>query len=290
MEIRELRYFLSVAREGNISQAAKVLYIAQPSLSRAMNELEKEVGYPLFIRGSRKITLTDKGILLRKRAEEIISLYDKTNKELLSEDKIITGDVYIGGGESYAIETIAKITKEMHDEYKEVLFHFYSADTNTIIEQLDKGLIDFGILIEPCDLTKYEYIRLPLHDTWGLLVKKDNPLAQKEFIIAQDLKKEPLLISRHLAKNNPVDILLGLKSDSLNIVATYNLIYNASLLVKQGLGSAVCIDKLINEKDDDLVFIPFRPTTISYLDIAWKKYQVFSKAGEEFLRRINALL
>src|SRR5574344_2533792 len=135
MEIRELRYFLSVAREGNISQAAKVLYIAQPSLSRAMNELEKEVGYPLFIRGSRKITLTDKGILLRKRAEEIISLYDKTNKELLSEDKIITGDVYIGGGESYAIETIAKITKEMHDEYKEVLFHFYSADTNTIIEQ-----------------------------------------------------------------------------------------------------------------------------------------------------------
>lgn len=289
MEIRELKYFLAVAREGNISKAAEHLYITQPTLSRQLKNLEEEIGTPLFARGSRKITLTDAGILLRKRADELVSLYEKTQKEMKTSSDAVSGDVYIGGGESYAVETVARAAKQLHDNHPDVFFHFYSADTNTVAERLDKGLIDFGILIEPCDLTKYEFVRLPLTDTWGLLMRTDNPLATKKQITPADLENEPLLFSRHSLGTNPVDEWFGRTSTSLNVTATYNLIYNASLLVKAGLGSAVCLDKLVNTtKESGLVFVPFYPRLVSNLDIAWKKYQVFSKASELFLEALQA--
>ena len=190
MEFRELKYFLAVAREESISKAAETLFVTQPNLSRQMQNLESEIGQQLFVRGNRKITLTEAGRLLRKRAEEIVELYNKTEAELSAPQTDISGDVYIGGGESYAMQLIAKAAQNVRDKYPKVKFHLFSGDSATISERLDKGLIDFGVFIEPFDLSKYEHLRLPLFDTWGVIMRKDSPLAQKERITPEDLRSE----------------------------------------------------------------------------------------------------
>jgi len=291
MEIRELRYFLAVAKEQSISKAAEYLFIAQPSLSKQMQNLEKEVGAQLFIRGSRKITLTETGLLLKKRAEEILDLYNKTTAELHAPEAEVSGDIYIGGGESYAVDTIAKIARSLQSEHKNIKFHFFSGDTEEIMLRLDKGLIDFGILVEPADLSKYEYLRLPQKDTWGVLMRKDSPLAEKEFISPEDLWDKPLIRSRHTMNKNELSEWFKKDTDKLNISATYNLLYNASLLVKEDLGYAIGLDRIINTTgDSELCFRPLFPKLETTLAVAWKKYQVFSKAGELFLCRLrNAL-
>ncbi len=290
MEIRELRYFLAVAKEQSISKAAEYLFIAQPSLSKQMQNLEKEIGTQLFIRGSRKITLTETGVLLKKRAEEMIELYDKTAAELRAPTAEITGDIYIGGGESYAVDTIAIVAKSLRSEYPNIKFHFFSGDTEEVMLRLDKGLIDFGILVEPADLSKYEYLRLPQKDTWGVLMRKDSPLAAKDFVAAEDLYAVPLIRSRHTMNKNEVSDWFKKDTDKLNIAATYNLLFNASLLVKEGLGYAIGLDKIINTSgDSELCFRPFMPKLESSLAVAWKKYQVFSKASELFLKRLQEI-
>ncbi len=291
MEFRVLRYFLAVAREESISRAAEFLHVTQPNLSRQMQNLEDEVGQSLLIRGKRKIGLTDAGSLLRKRAEEILELYEKTETELLSPQDEICGDVCIGGGESYAMQLIARAIKEIQAEHPKVKFHLFSGDTCDVTERLDKGLIDFGILIEPADLSKYNYLRLPLTDVWGVLVRKDSPLAEKQAVSPGDLKGAPLIRSRHTMCKNEISAWFGAGGEKMNVVATYNLIYNASLMVEEGIGYAVCLDKLVNTTgDSDLCFRPFAPRLESHLDIAWKKYTVFSKAGELFLQRLREKL
>lgn len=291
MELRELRYFLAVAREQSISKAAETLFVTQPNLSRQMQNLEKEVGRPLFVRGSRKITLTEAGRLLYKRAEEIIDLYNKTESELNSPMTDVGGDIYIGGGESYAVEIIAKAAHAVQREYPSVKFHIFSGDSGTISERLDKGLIDFGIFIEPFDVSKYDYLRLPLTDTWGVLMRRDSPLAQKKYITPEDLWDKPLIRSRQSLGKNMMGQWFQKSEEELNVVATGNLLYNMSLLVKEGVGYAVCLDKIIQTNENsDLCFRPLYPELISHLDIAWKKYQVFPKCAEIFLKRLQELL
>lgn len=284
MELRELKYFLAIAREQSISKAAEFLFMTQPSLSRQMQNLEKEIGKKLFVRGNKKITLTETGLLLRKRAEEMLALYEKTQSEILAPPESISGDIYIGGGESHAIQTVAKAAKNLLAENPDIIFHFFSGDTSDVTEKLDKGLIDFGILVEPADLSKYDYLRLPLKDAWGVLMRKDSPLAEKEFITPEDLHNAPVIRSKQTMKKNELFDWFRKDAESMNVVATYNLIYNASVLVKEGLGYAVGLDRLINTTgDSELCFRPLKPKIETSLAVVWKKYQVFSKAAEKFL-------
>lgn len=290
MELRELKYFLAVAREQSISKAAANLFVTQPNLSRQMQNLENEIGQPLFFRGSRKITLTEAGQLLRKRAEEILELYHKTEAELNTPSSDIRGDIYIGGGESYVMGLIAKSAHAVQKEYPNVKFHLFSGDSGTVSERLDKGLIDFGIFIQPFDLSKYAHLRLPLTDTWGVLMRKDSPLAEKQFITPEDLWNQPIIRSRQSIGKNIISEWFRKSEEELNIVATGNLLYNMSLLVEEGLGYAVCLDKIIRtDGDSDLCFRPLFPKLESHLDIAWKKYQVFPKCAELFLARLKEL-
>ena len=194
MEIRVLKYFLAVAREQSISAAADSLFLSQPTLSRQLKELEEQLGKQLFIRGNKKITLTEEGVLLRKRAEEIIELISRTEKEIGFSDNVISGDIYIGAGETDGLRIIARSAKELREKYQDINFHIISGDAVDIMEHLDKGLIDFALLLEPVDIAKYSYIKLPVKDTWGVLMRRDSPLAAKNFITPEDLNGVPLIV------------------------------------------------------------------------------------------------
>jgi DNA-binding transcriptional LysR family regulator len=287
MELRVLRYFLTVADEESITGAAKTLHITQPTLSKQLMDLEKRLGQILFIRGNRKITLTKEGILLRKRAQEIIDLVDKAEAELRQTDEIINGDIYIGGGETDAMRLIAGTIKKLQENYPHIQYHLFSGNADDVTERLDKGLLDFGILIEPADIKKYDYLRLSATDTWGLLMRKDSLLAAKKVIRPEDLQDIPLLCSRQTLVKNEISGWLRQDYEKLNIVATYNLIYNASLMVEEKVGYALCLDKLVNTTGaSNLCFRPLYPALKSHLVIVWKKHQVFSKASEKFLEKL----
>lgn len=290
MEIRALKYFLTTAREGNITKAANYLNLTQPNLSRQIINLEKDIGKKLFIRSRHKVELTSEGFLLRKRAEEIMDMIDKTRAEFKSNEKIVAGDIYIGGGETYAIELIAKIMKDIRKDYPNIAYHIQSGNSEDITEKLDKGLLDFGILTEPSDLSKYDYIKMPAKDIWGILMRKDSKLSNKKFITRKDLINLPLICSKQIILNrfSSDKFLEWFKNDfdKLNIVATYNLIYNASVMVKEGIGYVIGFDKLINTSNSSLCFIPLKPKLESNLNIVWKKEQIFSPAGKIFLDKL----
>ena len=285
MELRVLRYFLEVAREENITAAAESLHITQPTLSKQLMDLEDELGKKLFIRGKRRITLTEDGMLLRKRASEIIELVEKTETELQKNDELVVGDVYIGAAETDGIKLIAKICKNSQNKYPNIHYHLFSGNSEDVLEKLDKGLIDFAILFEPSDFKKYNHIKLPVYNNWGLLMKKDNPLAKLEYIKPKDLLNIPLIFSKQALDNNELTGWFGHNVEKLNIVATYNLIYNASFFVEEGFGSALTLDNLVN--NPNLCFKPLEPNLKSNLVMAWKKYQVFSKASQIFLDELQ---
>lgn len=287
MEIKELRYFIAVAECGSISKAAEKLFTTQPNLSRQLMKLEAETGQKLLIRGNKKSELTEAGRLLYKRATEITELVDRTHSELRSDGDEVFGTVCIGGGESYAVGLIAKAAKEVSDMFHGIKFDFFSGDTDAVTEKLEKGLIDFGILIEPSNLEKYNSLRLPLTDKWGILMRKDSPLSEKEYITKEDLNGLPLLFSVHSFKKNNVTAWFCKDLDKLNVVATYNLIYNASLMVEQGMGYAVGLKGIINTSGDSILcFRPFFPILETHLDVAWKKNGELSKASKIFLERL----
>ncbi|MCC0645219.1 MULTISPECIES: LysR family transcriptional regulator [unclassified Clostridioides] len=289
MELRVLRYFLAVAKEESITSAAQSLNVTQPTLSKQLMELEDELGKKLFLRGNRKITLTEDGLFLRKRAQEIIDLADKTTSDFNNDYDDIRGNVYIGGGETDAMRFIAKTVKELQKEYPNIRYHLFSGNADDVTERLDKGLLDFGILIEPANMEKYDYIKLPVNDVWGLLMKKDCELAQKKMICAEDLKGIPILTSRQTLVQNVISGWSGQDFQTFNIVATYNLVYNASLMVDEGAGYALCLDKLINTTgNSNLCFRPLEPRLEAHLNIVWKKYQVFSKATKKFLNKLQS--
>lgn len=288
MDIRVLRYFLAVTREESISGAAESLHMTQPTLSRQLMDLEEEIGKKLLIRGNRRITLTEEGLLLRKRATEIIDLVEKTEAELTAPDEVVSGDVYIGGGETDAMRLIAKIATDLQKTCPNIRYHLYSGNADDVTERLDKGLLDFGILIEPADMKKYDYIRMPAVDTWGLLMPKDCPLASHTEILAEDILDLPIITSRQTMVGNALSGWLGKDFEKLNIVATYNLVYNAALLVEEGLGYVLTLDKLVNTSENSrLCFRPLRPKMEAHLNIVWKKYQVFSGAADRFLSRVQ---
>jgi DNA-binding transcriptional LysR family regulator len=265
--------------------------MTQPPLSRQLKDLEEELGKQLLIRGSKKITLTEDGMLLRKRAEELVDLMEKTKAEITSSCENINGEVYIGGGETDAISVIAQTAKELQDEHHFIRYHIYSGDAGHVTERLDKGLIDFGLLVEPVDVTKYDYIRLPQKDTWGVLMRKDSTLAEKEMICAEDLWDKPLIVSHQIAASSEMSAWMKQDISKLNIVTTYDLIYNASHFVKKGFGYAIALDKLVNTTgESELCFRPLSPTLEAGLCIVWKKYQVFSRASEHFLKRLQKIL
>lgn len=288
MEIRVLRYFLAVAREASISNAAEHLHITQPTLSRQLMDMERELGKQLFIRGNRRITLTEEGMLLRKRAEEIVNLVDKTESEIMLSQEEITGDIYIGGGETEGMRLIAKTAKQLNSAGYKINYHLVSGNSIDITEQLDKGLLDFAVFVDGADFQKYDSIRLPYTDTWGVLMRKDSPLAKKESITPNDLWSVPLILSRQATSIHGLSDWIKRDTNQLNIVATYNLLYNATLMVEEGVGYALCIDRLVHlSEQSPLCFKPLKPAHIAHLDIAWKRYQVFSKAADLFLKQLQ---
>lgn len=279
MELRVLQYFLAIAREESITGAAELLHVTQPTLSRQMKDLEEELGKQLFLRGNRRITLTEDGMLLRKRAEEIMNLVDKTEAELHASETLISGDIYIGGGETEGMRIIARAIHKTQVEHPLIKFHLFSGNAADVTDRLDKGLLDFGILIEPAHFAKYDFVKLPTTDTWGLLMRNDTELAKKDNIEPDDIKGLPIICSNQEMVENEISEWLGTNFSELNIVSTYNLIYNASLMVEEGIGYALTLDKLINTKcHSTLCFKPLSPKLEVGLAIVWKKYQVFSKA------------
>lgn len=283
MELRVLQYFLAVAREQSISGAAEFLHLSQPTLSRQLKDLEEELGKQLFIRGNRKITLTEEGVLLRKRAGEILELVKKTEQEIALSDDTVAGDIYIGAGETDAIRVIAKAAQQLQRKYPEVRLHIASGDAADVVEKLDKGLIDFGVLFDPQDLSKYNYLKIPEKDTWGVLMRRDAALAQKACIRPEDLWDKPLILSRQHREGSALLMWLNRSEADLHIVATYSLLYNGSILVDEGIGYAITLDRIINTNGSNLCFRPLAPTLQAGLCVVWKKYQVFTKAAELLL-------
>ncbi|MGZ0875396.1 LysR family transcriptional regulator [Priestia megaterium] len=292
MEVRVLRYFLTVAREGNITRAADFLHVTQPTLSRQLKDLEQELGKKLFIRSSHSIILTDEGMLLRNRAEEIVNMMDKLEAEFSSMEETIGGDVYIGGGETEAMKHIARVAKDVQVRYPNIRYHLYSGNEEDITERLDKGLLDFGILIQPADISKYNYLNMPAKDVWGVVMKKDSSLAVKESIQAADLVNVPLICSRQAMKQtfskNEFADWFGEDFHKLNIVTTYNLAYNAGIMVEEGVGYAITLDKIVNTSTtSNLCFRPLQPRLESGLNIVWKKHHVLSTAANAFLKELQ---
>lgn len=290
MEIRILKYFLAVAQEESISKASGILHITQPTLSRQLMDLETELKTKLFIRGKRnkKIVLTDDGKLLKTRAQEIIELTNKTESEFLFDEKNVMGDIYIGGGETDAMRLLSRAAKELSQEYPNIKYHLYSGNGEDVKEKLDKGLLDFGVFIEPIDKKEYEFIQLPQNDRWGILMRKDSVLAQKEYVEPKDLMNIPILSSRQFLVKNLISGWLGYDFERLNIVGTYNLIFNASIMVDEGFGYALCIDKLVNNtSESNLCFKPLKPNLEVGILIAWKKNQILSKCAKLFLQKLQ---
>lgn len=294
MEIRVLRYFLAVARKGSITAAANYLHLTQPTLSRQLKDLEEELGQTLLIRKSHRVTLTPEGMLLRKRAEEIIAMVDKTQSEFVSLGNTVSGNVYIGGGETRVMKEIATVIRDIQTAFPAIHFHLYSGNAQDVTERLDKGLLDFGVLIQPADLSRYQSLQLKGKDQWGVLMPKDSPLAAKKAIKKEDLLDLPLICSRQAIRRhingNAFSHWFGEDFERLNIVSTFNLIYNAALLVEAGAGYAISLDGLTDtSRDSTLCFRPLSPRLESRLAIVWKKDQVFSPAAQLFLDRITDL-
>ena len=290
MELRVLQYFLAVTREQSISGAAEALHLSQPTLSRQLKDMEEELGKQLMIRGNRKITLTEEGMILRKRAEEILDLVQKAEHEITVSDDLIAGDVYIGAGETDAVRLLAKAGKKVQMEYPDIHYHISSGDTTDVLESLDKGLIDFGMIFGPVNTSKYEFLEFPVKDVYGILMPKDSPLAGKDSIRPEDLHDKPIIFNRSTCDGDLLTSWLGKSLSELNVAATYNLLFNASLMVAEGLGYAFALDKIINTTGNgNLCFIPCEPALSIGMSLIWKKYQVFPKAAKKFLEEFQKL-
>lgn len=284
IETRLLHYFLAIAREQSITRAADVLHISQPTLSKQMMDLEAQLGKTLLIRGRKSVTLTEDGAYLRTRAQEIIDLMEQTETALLSDSKLISGDVHLGCGETLAMERITRIFKLIHDEYPQVRFHLYSGAADSVLSRLDKGLLDVGLLISPIRQEKYDYLPLGFKDRFGLLMPSDDPLTNQEMISMQTLSTLPLIVpnQRH------TDTRTELEANSRNIVASYELIYNATFMVEQGMGYAITLDGLVETKGArKLAFRPIDTPIQMEWFLVTKKYQTFSPAARLFLSEVK---
>lgn len=288
MELRVLQYFLAVAKEQSFSGAAEFLHLSQPTLSRQIKDMEEELGKQLLVRGKRKIMLTEEGIILRKRAEEILDLVQKTEKEITISNQTVTGDIYIGSGESEGVRLLIKAGMRLQKKYPDIHLHVVSGDSIDLMERLDKGLFDFAVVWDPTDVSNYESIQLPYEDSISLLMPADCTLAHKDSIELTDLYHIPLIVSRHQMKNDAFTALYKASGMKLNIVATYNLMFNASLMVQEGMGYAIGFNHIIDTGSTrNLTYRPITHYPALHMHLVWKKYQIFSKASQLFLQEVR---
>ncbi|WP_438347937.1 LysR family transcriptional regulator [Paenibacillus sp. FA6] len=288
MEIRVLRYFIALANERNISKAAESLHLTQPTLSRQLKELEDRLETTLFIRGNREIILTESGYFLLQKAKEIIDLVDRTEHNLSESSGDIQGQIAIGCGETEGMRIIAKTFNNLQSKYPNIIFHLYSGNADDVSERLENGLLDFGLLIDPADKNQYDFIKLPYQDRWGILMRRDSPLAHKDVIYPSDIVDQPLLVSRQSIVDNQLSGWLGRSINQNPIVATYNLIFNAAIMVEEGLGYALCLDQLIDTSSNQtLQFVPLDPPLEANLNLVWKKSQALSPASRAFLKELR---
>ena len=287
MEIRTLRYFLAAAREENMTRAAETLHVTQPTLSKALKSLEDELGKKLFIRHSFSIKLTDEGILLRNRAEDLVSMADRIEKEFVSLDDITGGDLYLGLAESFQIRYLARAIHSFKQACPGLRYHITSGDTEQVMEKLDKGLLDFVVLVGTPDAGKYESVVFPEDDVWGLVIPEDDPLAKKKAIRVNDLIGRPLFCSRQSWEND-IPRWAGANMDRLHLEGSFRLSYNASVFAKEHLGYLLTFDRLIaTHPESGLVFRPLAPRLETKLYLVWKKHQAFSPIAKRFLTQIR---
>ena len=288
MELRVLRYFLAVAREGSVTHAAQRLHISQPTLSKQLKDLEGQLGKKLFVRSSFSVRLTEEGMLLRKRAEEILDMVDKTEEEFKALGEVSGGDIHIGAAESDGIKHLARRIEAVQARYPRIRVHLYSGDRSDLAQRLEQGLLDFAVLVESGDLSKYNYLPLPGGDAWGVILRRDHLLAEKEAFAPEDLLDVPLICPRQGLQKELSDWFQE-RVDRLNIAATCNLAYNGGVLAREGLGCLLSFDKLVDTgPDSPLCFRPLTPPLRSRLFLVWKKYAMFSPAAEVLLEEIKS--
>ena len=287
MELRTMRYFLAVAREENMTRAAELLHVTQPTLSKQLKVLEYELGKKLFTRHSFSIQLTEEGILLRKRAEDLVKMADKITTEFLAMDDTLGGDVYFGMAESYQIRYLAAAIRKFKDTYPDLHYHITSGDTEQVIEKLDKGVIDFAVLAQEPNFAKYHYLTFPAADLWGVVMPKDCKLAKKNAINVDDLSGLPLFCSEQ-GWNHDISKWSGNRMDKLRLEGSFRLSYNGSLFVRERLGYLLTFEYLIDTgPDSGLVFRPLTPKLETKIYLIWKKYQVFTPIAERLLEKMK---
>lgn len=289
MEIRALRYFLEIAREENMSRAAERLHVSQPTLSRTMKELEEELGSQLFTRSNYSVHLTEEGMLLRKRAEDLIEMADKITDEFSSLGDTVSGDIYIGCAESCLVKYLARAVKNLIESYPLIRFHITSGDTELVEEKLKKGIYDFAFIVEPPDLSQYNYLEVPECDVWGALMPENHPLAEKSEITIDDLLPYPVFTSRQSISAD-LPRWCGEYTEKLNTPVSFSLAYNSAVFAKEGLGITLSFDKLIDTSSESgLVFRPLSPRLETKMYIIWKKHQVFTPAAKALLDELNKI-
>ncbi len=287
MEIRVLRYFLETARAGNMSRAAERLHVSQPTMSKQIKELETELGAKLFVRSNCSVRLTDAGMLLRKRAEDILDLVDKTTAEFHALEDAGGGEIFVGAAESESVKYFARAVRTIQERYPGVRCNIFSGNMEDVTERLDKGLLDFAIIMSYVDLSKYNYLTVPARDTWGVIMRKDSPLAKKEAVTPDDLYGLPLICSRQWMEQDFPQWFEG-NTEKLRIVATFNLVYNAAVMVREGIGYAVSYDKLTDTGEESgLCFRPLAGVPESEMYVVWRRYQTFTPAAELLLGELR---
>lgn len=290
MEVRVLKYFLTVAREENITRASEILHISQPALSRQLMQLEEELGTQLFVRGRHSSTLTEAGMLLRRRAQEIVDLTEKTEQEFQNRGDTLSGTVSIGSGEADTMRCLAQIMRDFSELYPEVKFDIYSNDADHVRERLERGTLDIGVLLGPTDISKYESIVLPGKERWGVLVPAKCPLAQKEYVTKEDLVGRRVFIAKRGVAQGVAD-WFGEYYDKMNVYATYNLLYNAAMLVDCEVGAAITIEGALKlYHNPNIIFKPFYPELAVTSTMVWKKHQPQTRAVSTFLEYVREKL
>lgn len=289
MELRTLRYFLTVVSEGNMTKAADILHVTQPTLSRQMMDLEEELGTTLLVRGKRSLTLTDDGFLFKQQAEEIVGLAEKAERTFIGKKETVSGVIAIGAVEALGGKILARYMKEFRERYPGVQFDLHNEMADSIKEKMDKGLLDMGLLLEPVDTVKYEFMRLSQKETWGIFMRKDHPLAVKEYLTVEDIKAYPLMMpSRPVARR---ELLNWMRCDESELIipVNYNLLSNVALLVEAGMGSAVCLDGALSvHYSCDTCFKPVFPEHTTRSVLLWKKNRLLHPAASLFIQMIHA--
>lgn len=288
IETRLLHYFVAIAREQSITRAAEALHVTQPTLSKQMMDLERQLGVQLLVRGKKKVTLTDEGVYLRNRAQEMLDLMEQTESAFHGEKEAIGGNVYIGCGETRVMEFVADVFARLRETCPEMRLHLHSGDADAVMERLDKGLLDFGLLLGPLHQEKYDYLDLGMRDTYGLLMPRDCPLAAQDAVTLDDMRRVPLIFSNQPYAGHQHLDWFDVDPETLHIVGTYNLLTNATFLVERGLGYAFCIDGLVDtEGGRNLTFRPLTPALTLDACIAAKRYRTLSPAAKLFLEKLR---